>query len=195
MVFPFEVYVATVLTESQSRNAGGALGEVLCFSTGLLLGTIPAGALFGYLAGCAMGGIFFVQESLRRRWVQPVTIELRPFTAADFDTLISWVRYPQLFDLWSQGAFHYPLDHDQLAAHLGLSGGEPPACLCFKAVCGEMQEMVAYVELANIDREKPRAAVEAGLPPAFLARAATGRSHAPASSWPSSTPCETIGAN
>ena len=107
-----------------------------------------------------MAGIFFVQERFRRRSQQPVKIELLPFTAADFDTLISWVHHPQLFDLWLRGRFRYPLDHEQLAAHLNRTAGEPPDRLCFKAVCGEMQEMVAYVELANIDREKACARVE-----------------------------------
>ena len=54
-------------------------------------------ALLGYLAGCVMAGIFFVQESFRRRSVQPEKIELLPFTTADFDTLISWVRHAATF--------------------------------------------------------------------------------------------------
>ena len=32
----------------------------------------------------------------------------------------------------------------------------PPNGLCLKAVCGEMQQTVAYAELADIDRETLR---------------------------------------
>ena len=124
-----------------------------------LLGVI-ASALIGYLVGCVMAGIFFVAESIRRRSHPPLKIEIRPFTAADFDALIAWVRHAELFDLWSRGRFRYPLDHEQLAARLGLAAGEPPALICFKAVLGEMQQMAAYAELANIDREKLCASVE-----------------------------------
>ena len=137
----------------------------------MLCCSVVAGAPLGYLAGCIVAGIFFVQETFRRRSIQPVKIELLPFTAADFDTLISWVHHVQLFDLWSQGEFRYPLDHDQLAAHFSLTAGEPPDRFCFKAVCGEMQQMVAYVELANIDREESRAGAEPGEPLALLAHA------------------------
>ena len=144
---------------------------ILCSSIGMLIITIPGGAMFGYLAGCVMAGVFFAQESFGRRSRPPLVIELVAFTAADFDTLIAWVRHLQLFDLWARGRFRYPLDHDQLAAHLCPTAGEPANRLCFKAVCGEMQEMVAYVEMANIDRQKLRAA----------------------SNWPSSNHRETIG--
>jgi hypothetical protein len=118
------------------------------------------GAFFGYLSGCVMAGIFFVQERFRRRSAQPVKIELLPFSAADFETLTSWVRHAQLFELWSRGRFQYPLNHDQLAARSSLPAGEPPNRLCLKAVCGEMWQMVAYVELTDIDREKLHASIE-----------------------------------
>ena len=144
---------------------------MFCISLGMLILTVPGVLFFGYLAGCVMAGVFFVQENFGRRSRQPLVLELVPFTAADFGTLIAWVHHPQLFDLWSRGRFRYPLDDGQLSARLQPAAGEPANHLCFKGVCGEMQEMVAYVELANIDREN----------------------FAPASNWPSSNRCETIG--
>ena len=154
----------------EPRRFGDFIAPMVCFSA-------VAGRPLGYLAGCIMAGVFFVQERFRHRSEQPVEIELLPFTATDFETLISWVHHAPLFDLWSRGRFRYPLNHDQLAAHMALIAGAPtvgedPNRLCFKAVCGEMQQMAAYVELANIDREKL----------------------APASNWRSSIRCETIAA-
>ena len=160
-VFPPTVLAVALFVYSQSRFPP-FLGEIFGIWVLSLIFVVPAGACLGYLAGCVVAGIFFVQESHRRHSHPPMEIELLPFTAADFDTLISWVRRSQLFDLWSKGEFRYPLDHDQLAARLGLAEGESPALLCFKAVCGEMQEMVAYVELADIDRAKPRENVAPG---------------------------------
>jgi RimJ/RimL family protein N-acetyltransferase len=158
VVFPLGVLAETLFAKSQVHNPWETFGDVLCFSTGMLICTIPGGALFGYLAGCIMAGVFIVQERFGRRSCQPLIIELVPVTAADFDTLIAWVHHSQLFDLWARGRFRYPLDHEQLSAH--LASGEAANRLCFKAVCGDMQEMVAYVELANIDREKLRASIE-----------------------------------
>ncbi len=83
--------------------------------------------------------------------------------------------------LWSQGQLSFPLDPEQLEdrfasampASAELCGDEaaataPPAArakprqLVYKAVCGEMQEMVGMVELANIDYERSRANIESG---------------------------------
>ena len=169
VVFPLAVFAVTVFARGRERNPWDTFGDVLCFSTGMLIVTIPGGALFGYLAGCVAAGVFLVQERFRRRSHAPLKIELLPFTPADFDTLIAWSDYSPLFELWSRGRFRYPLDHEQLAARLTV--GKPEDRLCFKAVCGEMQQMVAFVELANINRESLR----------------------PASNWLSSIHRETIG--
>ena len=110
--------------------------EMLClaiFSTGWRDNLLPdvfmfaaSGALCGYVAGCVMASIFLVQERFRRRSKSPATVELLPFTAADFNTLTCWVHDQQFFHLWSQREFRYPLDCDQLAARLSLTVGEPP---------------------------------------------------------------------
>ena len=201
VVFPLLIIAVTLFDEN--RSFGGP-GTVIFFVISSSICTVPGGAMLGYLAGCLVAGIFFVQERYRHRSTQPVEIELRPFTAADFDTLISWVRYGPLFDLWSQGEFRFPLDHDQLAAHLSLTAGESRTA-CFKAVCGDMQQMVAYVELADIDREKSpksmcfKAIVElADIDQengrrTWNWRSSTGRrNRGRASNWPSSIPRETI---
>jgi hypothetical protein len=153
VTFPLEV-LALCVCEGSSNFAGKEVAmPLVCCS-------VVFGAPLGYLAGCLVAGVFLAQESYNRRSRQPLTIALLPFTATDFDTLISWLRHAQLFDLWSHGRFRYPLDHEQLAVHLGLTAAEPPNRLCYKAVCGEMQEMVAYVELANINRKSKRATIE-----------------------------------
>ena len=168
-IFPLEIFGLMLWT---SRDTRDSLEFAIVFSLGVLIISIPGGTLFGYLAGCVMAGIFFVQEKLGRRSVQPLKLELLPCTAADFDTLIAWVHHESLFDLWSRGVFRYPLDHEQLTAHWKPTGGEPPNRLGFKAVCGEMQEMVGYAELAAINRED-----------------------SPRSTWRSSIHCATIGVN
>ena len=172
---------------------GGAIRVLLA-----LLG-VAIGALVGYLVGCIMAGVFFVQEKIRRRLCPPLKIKLLPFTVTDFDTLIGWGRQPRLLNLWSRSRFRYPLDHQQLAAHLGWAAddsykpespardgnkpdaqardeevlladpratalsafpGGPADRRCFKAVCGEMQEMVGYAELVDDNREMSRANIE-----------------------------------
>ncbi len=153
VVFPLEVLALCLFDESSSRAGGTFVSSMICCSA-------VAGVPLGYLAGCIVAGVFFVQESFRRRLHLPAKIELLPFTTTDFDALIAWVHYSPLFDIWSRGRFRYPLNHDQLAARLALTAGEHPDCLCFKAVCGEMQQIVGYVELANIDRERLRASIE-----------------------------------
>jgi hypothetical protein len=162
VVFPLEVLGLALYALGQSREGIDLNGlvTILGFTIPGLICTIPAGTLFGYLAGCVMASVFLFQERYHRRSHRPVSIELLPFTGADFETLIAWVHYPQLFHLWSRDQFRYPLDQDQLAAHLARVAGQPPNGLCFKAVCGEMQEMVAYVELANIDRATLRSRIE-----------------------------------
>ena len=160
ILFPLELLVVDYYVALGGIYVWGGRGMFYGRVAGTILGYVAAGAALGYLAGCVMASVFLVQEKLRRRAHPPAQIELQPFTAADFDTLISWVGQPQFLDLWSRGRFHFPLDHAQLAAHLDGFAGEPPNFLCFKAVCGEMQQMVAYVELANIDREQLRAGID-----------------------------------
>ena len=176
VIFPLAILALGFYYDPARADSPSVIGMIFCSAV--------AGAPLGYLAGCIMAGVFFVQERFRRRSRQPVKIELLPFTAADFEPLIAWVHHPQLFDLWSHGRFRYPLDHEQLAVHLNLAVSAPPDSasasddglvllaqadpsgvatpnrLYFKAVCGEMQQMVAYAELSNIDGETSRASVE-----------------------------------
>ena len=156
VVFPLECVAVAAWESRNARNGGDAfvaiVGSVFC--------TVPGGVLFGYLAGCIMAGVFFVQERHHRRKTQPAEISFLPLTETDFDTLCAWVRYRPFFDLWSQGQFNYPLDHEQLQARFTSATPDNPDRLAFKAVCGEMQEMVAMVELAGIDRERSRANIE-----------------------------------
>ncbi len=150
VVFPLEILVLMLLVMPRWLQKDGPETVFLIFFFGLVL-SVPGGVLFGYLAGCVMAGVFFVQEGLHRRKRERLTFALQPFTAGDFDTLIAWVHHPQLFAIWSQGEFRYPLDHGQLAAHLSLAADESANRLCFKLVCGEMEQMVGYAELANVD--------------------------------------------
>jgi ribosomal protein S18 acetylase RimI-like enzyme len=46
------------------------------------------------------------------------------------------------------------------AADPGPIENQPPVPLCFKAVCGEMRQMVGFVELANIDAQKHSAKID-----------------------------------
>jgi RimJ/RimL family protein N-acetyltransferase len=153
VLFPLEILaICLYYAPSNSAGPGFIVAMVICASV--------FGMPFGYLAGCVMASVFLLLEKFRGRHRPPLEITLLHCTADDFDTLIAWLHNARLFGLWSCGRFRYPLDQEQLAAHRNLTAGETPSCLCFKAVCGEMKQMVAYVELANIDREKSRASIE-----------------------------------
>jgi hypothetical protein len=155
IAFPVTMVGLSVYWNSQSpaRFDGAAAFAGVVMS-------VPGGAILGYLAGCLMAGVFFAQESYRRRSKPPLEIQFRPFTAADFDTLKRWVRYRPLFELWSQRQLRYPLDDEQLQALASPAEDFLTDRLAFKAVWGQMQEMVAFVELTKIDLDRSRANIE-----------------------------------
>ena len=165
VIFPLEVLVLCLCEASST-------GDSAEFGMSMVCCAAVFGALLGYLAGCLMASVFLMQELYHRRSRQPVSIELLPFTAADFDTLISWVQHSQLFDLWSRGRFRYPLDHEQFAAYWDLTAGEsagPPV------LQGRLRRDAANGWLRGTGEHRPRKA--------------RGRR----STWQSWTLCETIG--
>jgi hypothetical protein len=110
IVFPLEM-AAVMLWEGARRDFPG---DFVCELLGTLIGTACIGAPLGYVAGCIMAGVFFVQERLSQRKAPAVELSLVPLTEADFDTLCTWLRHRPLFELWSQEQFRYPLDQEQL---------------------------------------------------------------------------------
>ena len=119
VAFPLVVAAVSIASETN-----GPAGGLVCMLAGSLFLTVPGGAALGYLAGCAMASVFFVQEKFRQRNILPVEIQLLPLTETDFDTLIAWVRHRPLFELWSQGQFHYPLDYEQLQSRYAPAAAE-----------------------------------------------------------------------
>jgi hypothetical protein len=156
---------------------------------GIVMGAVCSsaivGAPFGYGAGAVMAGIFLVMDWWSRRPISaPLPdIELQPFTVADIDTLVGWIRSPLLQARWAGATFPFPLDRAQVEAHLEIAAadkGPPPsgpsepteapqeparaassgpARLFLKAVLRDTQCMVGYVEL-GINQQSQSAVVE-----------------------------------
>ena len=110
IVFPLEM-AAVTFWAAAIRDFRG---DFVCELIGTFIGTACIGAPLGYVAGCVMAGVFFVQERLGQKKAPPLEISLAPLTEADFDTLCTWLRHRPLFELWSQEQFRYPLDQEQL---------------------------------------------------------------------------------
>lgn len=77
-------------------------------------------------------------------------IELIPFTEADVDRLIGWIRSPEELLLWTASSFGYPLTREHLQQHLHDSA-ERGDRLIFKAVDSATGEAIGHVELGGID--------------------------------------------
>jgi RimJ/RimL family protein N-acetyltransferase len=77
-------------------------------------------------------------------------IELIPFTEADIDPLLGWIRSPEELLFWTASSFGYPLTREHIRRHLqdcAVRGDR----LIFKAVESASGEAVGYVELGALD--------------------------------------------
>jgi RimJ/RimL family protein N-acetyltransferase len=77
-------------------------------------------------------------------------IELIPFTDADIDPLLGWIRSPEELLLWTASSFGYPLTREHICRHLqdcAARGDRLP----FKAVESASGEAIGYVELGALD--------------------------------------------
>ena len=173
ILFPLELLVVDYYVALGGIYVWGGRGMFYGRVAGTVLGYVAAGAALGYLAGCVMASVFLVQEKLRRRAHPPVQIELLPFTAADFDTLISWVR---------PVATPRPL----VARPVSLPPGPRPV----GGPSGRDRRRAA--ELPLFQGGVRRDAADGGLRGTGEHR--PGDSCAPASTWPSSIQRATIGA-
>jgi RimJ/RimL family protein N-acetyltransferase len=77
-------------------------------------------------------------------------IELIPFTEADIDRLIGWIRSPEELLLWTASSFGYPLTREHIRRHL-LDSAARGDRLIFKAVDSDSGEAIGHVELGGID--------------------------------------------
>lgn len=152
ILFPLSIMVVTVyMNHVGPRRERVDLAEMI---PGLFC-AVPAGCLFGYLAGTLTAGIFLAMGRLRKQdaTLPKPSIRLRPFTADDIDTLAGWVRSHWLMKFWAADAFSFPLDGEELKAHLSQARGDPPRLFVFKAICRHSGRMVGYVELGQINYE------------------------------------------
>jgi RimJ/RimL family protein N-acetyltransferase len=77
-------------------------------------------------------------------------IELIPFTEADIDPLLGWIRSPEELLLWTASSFGYPLTREHIRQHLQDCAARGDR-LAFKAVGSESGEAIGYVELGALD--------------------------------------------
>lgn len=79
-------------------------------------------------------------------------ITLQHFTLNRIPQLVQWVHSPELLVQWAGPvAFTYPLNERQLERHLAQANGPEPRMLAYAALDAD-EEMVGYMELANIQR-------------------------------------------
>ncbi|MFL6264280.1 MAG: GNAT family N-acetyltransferase [Thermoanaerobaculia bacterium] len=97
-------------------------------------------------------------------------IELIPFTEADIEPLLGWIRSHEELLLWTASSFGYPLTREHIQQHLRDSAARGDR-LIFKAVDSESGETIGHVELGAIDARNRSARVGRVL----LAPAARGR--------------------
>jgi hypothetical protein len=148
------VMISAQLLDRSGRSPAWEWLDMLVIST-------VFGAIWGYLAGTLVAGVFLLLERWTGRAFQvPVEIELQPFTVADVDVLIGWLRSPILFAAWSRGQYAPPLERAHIEPRLAEAARKEPARLCFRAVYRDSRRMVGYVELGDIDRAAKSAAVE-----------------------------------
>ena len=78
-------------------------------------------------------------------------IELIPFTEADIDPLLGWIRSHEDLLLWTASSFGYPLPREHIRQHLRDRATRGDR-LIFKAVDSESGEAVGHIELGALDR-------------------------------------------
>jgi RimJ/RimL family protein N-acetyltransferase len=77
-------------------------------------------------------------------------ILLIPFTSADVDRLLGWIRSPEELLLWTASSFGFPLTREHIEGHLRDSAERGDRKI-FKAVEEERTEAVGHIELGAID--------------------------------------------
>jgi RimJ/RimL family protein N-acetyltransferase len=77
-----------------------------------------------------------------------VQIRLIPFTSADIDRLLGWIRSPGELLLWTASSFGFPLTREHIEGHLRDSAERGDRRI-FKAMEREMA--VGHIELGAID--------------------------------------------
>jgi RimJ/RimL family protein N-acetyltransferase len=77
-------------------------------------------------------------------------IELIPFTEADIDPLLGWIRSPEELLFWTASSFGYPLTREHIRRHRQDCAARGDR-LIFKAVESASGEAVGYVEIGGID--------------------------------------------
>ena len=77
-------------------------------------------------------------------------IELIPFTEADIDPLLGWIRSPEELLFWTASSFGYPLTREHIAQHIRDCAARGDR-LAFKAVESASGEAIGYVELGALD--------------------------------------------
>ncbi len=77
-------------------------------------------------------------------------IELVPFTEADIDPLLGWVRSLEELFFWTASSFGYPLTREHITQHMRDCAARGDR-LIFKAVESASGEAVGYVELGALD--------------------------------------------
>jgi RimJ/RimL family protein N-acetyltransferase len=81
--------------------------------------------------------------------LRPV-IELIPFTEADVDPLLGWIRSLEELLFWTASSFGFPLNREHITQHMRDCAARGDR-LIFKAVDSASGEAVGYVELGALD--------------------------------------------
>jgi RimJ/RimL family protein N-acetyltransferase len=81
------------------------------------------------------------------------SIRLVPFTSADIDRLLGWIRSPEELMLWTASSFGFPLTREHIEGHLRDSAArkDQPIRRIFKAVEEGSGDIVGHIELGAID--------------------------------------------
>jgi RimJ/RimL family protein N-acetyltransferase len=153
VLFPIEVLVVLIIEQLRTGDPDRSPLALGLFG---LVCTVPAGALFGYLAGGLTAGVFLALNRFRSgAGTEPLPplpeIELRPLTAEDIATLLGWLAAPPLRERWAM-ADAVPLEADAMGARLAQAAAAEGDLKLLKAVDAASGAMLAYVELAQIDR-------------------------------------------
>jgi hypothetical protein len=161
LLLPGEAAIVVLVIQ---RWIDGNAEDIPTLLTRMLLGCagmVPAGIVLGTVVGTAAGGVYTLTDAICQRLFKAMPrIDLLPFTRDDIDVLLAWIDSPLLLRRWAGGRFVLPLDRVQLERRVDATAGDHPSRLMFKAVSPDSGNMVAYVELDQIDPSSGTALVE-----------------------------------
>ena len=81
----------------------------------------------------------------------PPTVQLQPFSSADFSRLISWITTPEMLIQWAGPTqFSFPLSNEQLQRYLSGAEGAAPSRKIFAATDTSGQ-VIGHIELGALD--------------------------------------------